>query len=184
MTNLDPSRLRWLDRKSFRHFFKGVARVTFHVLLVALSAGIALPLPFLVGLIGNHFWRYWSNIEQEKIYLINVEIVTAAMLLLLLNYIARSWRDRRKARTAQSACLIFSLPAKGTLAQKKINTLKRSHEYVKDVMVISSTGFRSFVDPQGDLHGVLQHCRGAKIMLLTHAAKVPLRASGALSIPV
>ncbi len=166
MTNLEPSRLTWLDSKSFRHFLKGVAQVTFHVLLVAVSAGIALSLPYLVGLIGKHFWRYWSHIEQEKIYLISVEIVTAAILLLLLNYIARCWRDRRTARTAQSAGLIYSLPAKGTLAQRKIKTLKRSHGYVKDVMIISSTGFRSFVDPRGELHGVLQHCRGAKIMLL------------------
>jgi len=52
------------------------------------------------------------------------------------------------------------------LAQRKIKTLKRSHGYVNDVMIISSTGFRSFVDRRGDLHGVLRECRGAKIMLL------------------
>lgn len=166
MTNLEPSTLTWLDRKSIRQFLKGVGHVAYHVLLVALSAAIALLLPFLVGFIGQHFWRYWSHIEGEKIYLISVEIVTAAFLLVLMNYIARSWRDRRTAHTAQSAGLIYSLPAKGRLAQKKIKTLKRSHGYVKDVMIISSTGYRSFVDPGGELHGVLQHCRGAKIMLL------------------
>lgn len=166
MTNFEPSTLAWLDQKSLRHFLKGVGQATFHVLLVALSAGIALSLPFLVDFIGQHFWRYWSHIEGEKIYLISVEIVTAVVLLLSMNYIAGSWRDRRKARTAQSAGLIYSLPAKGRRAQRKIKTLKRSHGYVNDVMIISSTGFRSFVDPEGELHGVLQHCRGAKIMLL------------------
>jgi len=166
MTHLEPSTLTWLDRKSFQHFLQGVAQVTFHVLLVAVSAGIALSLPFLVGLIGRHFWRYWSHIEGEKIYLISVEIITAAILLLLLNLIARSWRDGRTARAAQSAGLIHSLPARSVLAQRKIKTLKRSHGYVKDVMIISSTGFRSFVDRRGELHDVLQHCRGAKILLL------------------
>jgi hypothetical protein len=67
---------------------------------------------------------------------------------------------------ARSAGLIYSLPAKGMLVQRKIKKLKRSHGYVRDVMIISSTGFRTFVDPRGELHGVLQHCRGAKIMLL------------------
>ena len=33
-------------------------------------------------------------------------------------------------------------------------------------MIIASTGFRTFVDPKGDLHEVLQTCREAKIMLL------------------
>ena len=67
---------------------------------------------------------------------------------------------------AQSAGLIHSLPARSMLAQRKIKTLKRSHGYVTDVMIISSTGFRSFVDRRGELHEVLQHCRGAKILLL------------------
>jgi hypothetical protein len=36
----------------------------------------------------------------------------------------------------------------------------------KDVFVIRSTGFRTFVDPKGDLHHVTRNCRMAKIMLL------------------
>ena len=166
MTHLELSTTTWLDKKSLKRFLNGVAQVIFHVLLVALSAAIALSLPFMVGLIGKNFWGYWSLIERDNIYLISVEIVTAVMLLLLLNYIARSWRDRKMAKMARSAGLIYSLPAKGMFVQRKIRKLKRSHGYVRDVMIISSTGFRTFVDPRGELHGVLQHCRGAKIMLL------------------
>jgi len=33
-------------------------------------------------------------------------------------------------------------------------------------MLIGSTGFTTFLDPAGDLHQVIQKCRGAKIMLL------------------
>jgi len=33
-------------------------------------------------------------------------------------------------------------------------------------MVIGSTGFRTFVDPKGDLHAAIQSCRTAKIMLV------------------
>jgi len=33
-------------------------------------------------------------------------------------------------------------------------------------MIIGSTGFRTFVDPKGDLHQVVQNCRKARIMLL------------------
>jgi len=34
------------------------------------------------------------------------------------------------------------------------------------VLIISSTGYRTFADPRGELHRVLQNCRDAKIMLL------------------
>ena len=37
---------------------------------------------------------------------------------------------------------------------------------MRDVMLIGSTGLRTFVDPRGDLHAALQTCRTAKIMLL------------------
>ena len=166
MIDLELSTETWLDNKSLKGFLHGVAQVIFHVLLVAMSAGIALSLPLIVGLIGKDFWGYWSIIERQNFYLISVEIVTAVLLLLLFNYIARNWRDRKTAKMARAAGLIYSLPAKGMLVQNKIRKLKRSHGYVRDVMIISSTGFRTFVDPRGELHDVLQHCRGAKIMLL------------------
>lgn len=44
--------------------------------------------------------------------------------------------------------------------------MKERQGLARDVMVISSTGCRTFVDPRGDLHNVLQSCREAKIMLL------------------
>ncbi len=52
------------------------------------------------------------------------------------------------------------------MAQRKIRRLKKAQGFARDVMVISSTGFRTFVDPRGDLHDVLHNCREAKIMLL------------------
>jgi hypothetical protein len=48
MTNFEPSTLTWLDRKSLRNFPKNMGQAMFHVLLVALSAGIAIALPFLI----------------------------------------------------------------------------------------------------------------------------------------
>ncbi|MGE5303109.1 MAG: hypothetical protein ACM3TN_07245 [Alphaproteobacteria bacterium] len=108
MIDLDLPNATWLDSKSLKRFFDGVAQVMYHVLLVALSAGIALSLPLIVALIGKDFWGYWSIIERENIYLISVEIVTAVMLLLFFNYIARSWRDRKTAKMATRTAARFS----------------------------------------------------------------------------
>lgn len=166
MTNMELSTESWLDKKSLKRFLNGVAQVLFHVLLVALSAGIALSLPYVVGFIGNHFWAYWSIIEKETVYLISVETITAIVLLLVFNYIGRSWKDRKMSKMAKSAGLIYFMPAKSILAQRKINKLKLRQGFARDVMIISSTGYRTFVHPRGDLHSVLQQCRGARIMLL------------------
>ena len=166
MTNLELSTGAWLDRKSLLRFLNGIAQVLFHVLLVALSAGIALSLPYAVVFIGNNFWAYWSIIEKETVYLISVETITAIVLLLVFNYIGRSWRDRKKSKVAKFAGLINCLPARSIFAQRKINKLKQRQGFARDVMIISSTGYRTFVDPRGELHSVLRHCRSAKIMLL------------------
>jgi len=148
------------------HFLRGLAWVLFHVLLVALSGGIAFSLPFTVGFMAQNFFIYWSLLENNKIFLISVETALAILLLLLFNYISRSWKDGKIAKMARSAGMVYFTPKKGLLAQKRIRRLKQRQGFAQDVMVISSTGFRTFEDPKGDLHNVLKNCREAKIMLL------------------
>ena len=166
MTNLEYSSARWIDRKAVKHFLNGLARVLFHVLLVALSAGIAFSLPYIVSVTARSFWITWSIIERETIYLISVEIVTAIMLLLVFSYLGRSLKDRRIARTAKYAGLVHCFRGAGLLAQRRIKKLKTKQGLARDVLIISSTGYRTFAEPRGELHRVLQNCREAKIMLL------------------
>jgi hypothetical protein len=166
VTNLELGGSAWIDQKAVKHFLNSVAHVLFHVLLVALSAGIAFFLPTIVSVVARGFWAYWSIIERDTLYLISVEIVTALVLLLIFNYVGRSFRDRKLARTATYAGLAGGFRSGGILAQRKIARLKRRQGLHRDLWLISSTGFRSFADPRGDLHHVLQNCREAKILLL------------------
>jgi hypothetical protein len=119
MTNLELSTEAWLDKKSLKRFFNGVGQVLFHVLLVALSAGIALSLPYVVGFIGNNFWDYWSIIEKETVYLISVETIIAIVLLLVFNYIGRSWKDHQISKMAKSAGLVYFCRQKMFSRKKK-----------------------------------------------------------------
>lgn len=163
------------------HFLRGLARVLFHVLVVALSGGIAFSLPFTVGFMAQNFFIYWSLLENNKIFLISVETALAILLLLLFNYISRSWKDRRISRMARGAGLVNFFPTRRLLAQGKIKKLKEAQGFTRDAMVISSTGYRTFVDPGGDLHSVLQNCREAKIMLVNpHSEGARTRASSIL----
>jgi hypothetical protein len=67
---------------------------------------------------------------------------------------------------ARAAGMVLVTPAKGFFVKRRIKKLKESQGIARDVMVISSTGFRTFVDPKGELHEVIQNCREARIMLL------------------
>ena len=153
----------------------------YHAVVVALSAGISLSLPFIITFIANNFFLYWSLVENERRFLVSVEIGLAVLLILFFNYIGRGWKDRKFARMARGAGIAHFFSSRGPLAQRRIKRLKEAQGFVRDVLVISSTGYRTFVDPKGDLHNVLQNCREAKIMLLNpHGGGARTRANSIL----
>lgn len=155
-----------MQKRSATRFIKGVGHIFYHVLLVAMSAGIAFSLPAIISFFAKNFLSFWSIVENEKIFLISVEISLALLLVLGFNYLGRSWKDRRLAKMARGSGIIRFFPTGKFFALRRIRALKKKQGFARDVMIIASTGFRTFVEPRGDLHNVLQNCREAKIMLL------------------
>lgn len=145
---------------------KGPLRILYHIGVIALSAGIALSLPRTVSFLAKQFLVSWALIENEKIFLISVEIAVAGLLILFFNYAGRSWRGRKLAKMARGAGMVYFTPTRGVLARRKIRRLKEKQGVARDVMIIGSTGYRTVVDQKGDLHDVIQRCREARIMLL------------------
>ncbi|MBI4610352.1 MAG: hypothetical protein HY726_15235 [Candidatus Rokubacteria bacterium] len=149
--------------------------------MVALSAGAALSLPYVVGFIAQKFLDYWSLIENERVFLISLEIAVAILLILFFHYVWRSWEDRKLARMARGARLAYFPSSRRLLARRRVKNLKDTQGLRRDVMLIGSTGFRTFMDPRGDLHNVIQNCRTARILLLNpHSEGASVRAK---SIP-
>jgi hypothetical protein len=148
------------------HLIRGSAGIVYHVLLVVLSAWIAFSLPAVASFIAQKLLLYWSFIENEKFFVIGVEIILAILFILFFSYVGASWRNRRISKMASGAGMIYFFPPGKFLAQRKIKKLKEQHGFNRDVLIISATGFRTFVEPQSDLHRILQNCREAKIMLL------------------
>lgn len=146
--------------------FKNITYILYHVVVVVLSAAAALSLPSIVRFIAKHYLIYWSLIEHEKIFLAAIEIAVAIFLILSLNYIKRSWKDWKFSKMAKEAGLFLVARTGGHFARKRIKKLKERQGFARDVMIIGSTGFRTFGDPAGDLHHVIKNCREAKIMLL------------------
>lgn len=140
--------------------------VLYHIAVIVLSALAALSLPYTTSFIARKLLGFWSLVENEKIFLVSIEIAFAMLLILSLNYIGRSWKDRRLANAAKSAGLSSALSRNGLFMQKRIKRLKERQGIARDAMVMGSTGVRTFVDPGKDLHEVIKNCREAKIMLL------------------
>jgi len=155
-----------VNKKFLEDILDNSGRIFYHVVIVALSAFVALSLPKIVAFISEKILVYWAIISNEKLFIVSLEMVFGILLILLFNFISRNWQDRRISRIAKMAGLIFVSPAKGFFARRRIKKLKERQGLARDVMFIGATGFRTFVDPKGDLHQVIRNSREAKIMLL------------------
>ena len=71
----------------------------YHIVVVGLSAGIALTLPG----VARSFLSHWSRMENDKMYLVALEITAAIVLIVSLNYVHNSLRDRTLAKVATGA---------------------------------------------------------------------------------
>ena len=150
-----------------RAFFRDTAGSLYHIVVVALSAGIALLLP--AG--AKHFLSFWARVEQDRLSLIAVEMTVAVILIVCLNYFHCSIRDRALARVATGAGLVSFFPRRTRVAQRRINQLKEEQSTGRTISVIGSSGHSTFVDQVGGLSSVLDKCLGARIMLVNPCSK-------------
>ena len=160
-----------------RAFLRNTAGSLYHIVVVALSAGIALSLP--AG--AKQFLSFWSRVEHDLLSLIAVEMTVAILLIVCLNYFHRSIRDRALAAVAAGAGLVSFFPRRTRGAQRHIKQLKEEQGTGRTISVIGSSGHSTFVDQVGGLSSVLDKCLGARIMLVnpySHEASARIQAIG------
>ncbi len=145
---------------------KNVTLIIYHIAVVVMSAALALSLPDIIKYLTRKILLYWSFIENQELFLVSTEITAAVVLIILINAVVRNWGARKRSRMAKIAGLVRVALSKSFLARRQLKKVKEEQGSGRSVMLISSTGFRTFADPAGDLHQVLQNCREAKIMLL------------------
>lgn len=134
----------------------------FHILIVAVSAGIALWLP--AG--ARQFLSFWSRVERETSRLIAVEMAAAIALIVLFSLLHRGLRDRSLAAVAAGAGLVSFYPRQTADAQQRIKALKDEQGTGRSIMVMGSSGYGGFADQMGDLTSLLDRCVEAKILLM------------------
>ena len=145
-----------------RTLLRDTAGSLYHIVVVALSAGIALLLP--AG--AKQFLSFWSRVEHDTLSLIAVEVTVAILLIVCLNYFHRSMRDRALANVATGAGLVSFFPRRTRGAQRHIKQLKEEQGTGRTISIIGSSGHSTFVDQVGGLSSVLDKCLGARIMLV------------------
>jgi hypothetical protein len=139
--------------------------------MVGLSAALALSLPLIIRFAAKKLLIVWSLIGSDKVFFISIEMMLTILLILLCSTIRKGWKDRKFSNMARTAGIVLVTPGRGFFAKRRIRKLKERHGLARDVMVISSTGFRTFVDPKGELRQVIENCREAKIMLLNPSSE-------------
>jgi len=162
-----------------RALLRDSARSLYHIVIVALSAGIALLLP--AG--AKQFLSFWSRVEQDRLSLIAVEMTVAILLIVCLNYFHRSIRDRALASVAAGAGLVSFFPRRTRGAQRHIKQLKEEQGTGRTISVIGSSGHSTFVDQVGGLSSVLDKCLGARIMLVNPCSQEASARIQAISHP-
>lgn len=147
-------------------FLKSISHIVYHIAVVVMSAAVALSLPFTVRFVAEKFLGFWGLIENEKIFLVSIEIASAVFLILLLNALVKGLKSRKLLKVTEEAGL-HSMGKNGRrIDRTRLKKLKEKNGFGRNIMLIGSTGHTTFVEPAGDLHQVLQKCREAKIMLL------------------
>ena len=145
-----------------REKLKDASEIGYHIVVVCLSAGIALSLPAAA----KAFLTYWARVEQEKAWLVALELGVAAFLIVTLTYFRRSRHDRTLAQMATEAGFVSFFPKRAHLAEDGIRKLRETQGRGRTVMVIGSSGYDTLRDQVGDLSTVLDKCLGANIMLV------------------
>lgn len=153
----------WLQ---IRELSKAAGEVIYHIVVVAISAWVALSLPHDANIAIQAFARYWPRVERNTVALVAIEITIAVLLMLGLNYLRRSMRDMKLAEVAKRAGLTNIFSPGSPLARRTMRKLKTHQGQTKHIMILGSTGYNTFVDPHGDLHAVIWKCLEAKVMLL------------------
>lgn len=145
---------------------KNLLHLSYHIIVLLLSAAIALSIPRVFSTLAENLLSFWAFIENEKMFLVSLEIGTAAALIFFFNYVRQGWEARTLARLATSAGLVPVAPLLRIPGWKSTSRLKSERGIAGDLMVIGSTGLRTFAAPEGELHHGVRNCRKAKIMLL------------------
>lgn len=166
-------------RGQIRSVMKSSAQIGYHIVVLVLSAGIALSLPVMA----TRFLAYWARVEHDKTALVALEAAVAILLIFSAHVVRSGIRDRGLARMAVGAGLVSYYPTHERRARARIKQLKEKQGTGRTILAIGSSGYGTLTDQVGDLASVLERCMGAKVLLVNPYSQAARARIGAIADP-
>jgi len=147
----------------------GLRGILVHGVITLLAVAIAFSLPAASRYI---LFDWWPMVESAPNLLLASEIVLASVLVLVLNLAKLSWDNRHLVRTARMAALVYTRSATRTWpARWREQRLLKQLPAVRDAVVLSLTGYDTFVDETSLLRGTLEGAYELRVMLVNPAGE-------------
>ena len=152
--------------------------VLVHGAITLLAVAIAFSLPAAARYI---LFEWWPMVETDANLLLGSEIALASMLVLLLNLAKIAWDSRHSVRMARIAALLYTRSAaRGWAERWRERRLLRRLPAVRDAVVLTLTGYDTFVDEKSPLRGPLHGAYELRVMLVNPAGEALRRRADSL----
>ncbi|MGE5027653.1 MAG: hypothetical protein ACM3JK_04200, partial [Betaproteobacteria bacterium] len=148
--------------KHFHSFAQGIHHAFAHVVITLLAVGIAFSLPVVAKYI---LFYWWPKVEDNSQLLMITEISFATALVLLFNISKIAWDGRRSMRMNKIASLVYAREGRGWMSRWKERHMRRKIAHVRDVYVMSITGYDTFSSEHSELQKTLELAYEIRVML-------------------
>jgi hypothetical protein len=144
----------------FSHTLKHIAS---HAAVTLLAVGIAFSLPTVAEYI---LFSWWPRVEGDSHLLLTSEIGFAGVLVLLLNLVLVAKEGRRSLRMNRIASLVHVHEGDNWLSRWSGRELRNRISGIRDVSVMSTTGYDTFVSEGRDLRRFIDDSYELRVMLM------------------
>lgn len=148
--------------KHFHSITKGFNHALSHIAITLLAVGIAFSLPVVAEYI---LFYLWPKIEDSSKLLLITEIGFATALVLLFNISMIAWDGRRSLRLTKIASLVYAREEQNWMTRWKERNMRKSIASVRDVYIMSITGYDTFSSEENDLQKTLDRAFEIRVLL-------------------
>jgi hypothetical protein len=145
----------------------GLRSVLSHGIVTLLAIFVAFALPAGARYVLYH---WWPRVQADTSNLLATEIAVASVLVLLFNVTKVAWDNRRRVACARLASLVHVRSNDSWLSRWRETRLVRRFPAVRDVCILTATGYDTFVRDGSLLRSVLESACEVRVMLLNPAS--------------
>ena len=148
--------------KHFHSLTLGIHHAFSHIVITLLAVGIAFSLPTAASYI---LFYWWPKVEGNSQLLMITEIGFATLLVLLFNMSKIAWDGRRSIHMNKIASLVYAREGSNWLSRWKERDMRKKIASVRDVHIMSLTGYDTFISENSQLRNTLELAYEVRVLL-------------------